>query len=68
MELGFPGPTWWQPRDGSWVWVKGWSRLMLRKVKVLQPRDVHTGAFLDVSLFPKEQQPPMTFREVLGWK
>lgn len=51
MGLGFPGPTWWQPRDGSWVEVKGWSRLIsLGKAKTPQPRD-----FLDVTVSPKEK-------------
>lgn len=53
MELGFPGPTWWQARDGSWVEVKGWSRLVSLQ-KAPQPRGVGTGAFLDVTVFPKE--------------
>lgn len=59
MELASPGPTWWQPRDGSWVEVKGWSRLLsLQKVKAPQPRDVCTGDVLDVTLFPKETAVP----------
>lgn len=66
VDLGFPGPTWW---DGSWVEVKGWSRLIsLGKAKTPQPIDVCTGDFFWMSLSPpKKKQPPiMTFREALG--
>lgn len=69
VDLGFPGPTWWQPREGSWVELKGWSRLIwYQKAKAPQPMGVCAGAFLHIALSsPKKEQPPiMTFREALG--